>query len=43
MDLRTSIEECTMALNLVLNNKFSEALDLLKPWYTTDFSEQKHT
>lgn len=32
MDLRTSIEECTMALNLVLNNKFSEALDLLKPW-----------
>lgn len=36
MDLRTSIEECSMALNLVLNNKFSEALDLLKPWYTTD-------
>ncbi|XP_063042670.1 tetratricopeptide repeat protein 39B-like [Engraulis encrasicolus] len=32
MDLQTSIEECTMALNLVLNNKFSEALDLLKPW-----------
>ncbi|KAI2649369.1 Tetratricopeptide repeat protein 39B [Labeo rohita] len=32
MDLRTSIEECTMALNLVLNNKFSEALDLLRPW-----------
>uniref|UniRef100_A0AAY3ZYM4 Tetratricopeptide repeat protein 39B n=1 Tax=Denticeps clupeoides TaxID=299321 RepID=A0AAY3ZYM4_9TELE len=28
----TSIEECSMALNLVLNNKFSEALDLLKPW-----------
>ncbi|XP_028836032.1 tetratricopeptide repeat protein 39B [Denticeps clupeoides] len=32
MDLKTSIEECSMALNLVLNNKFSEALDLLKPW-----------
>ncbi|XP_073678889.1 tetratricopeptide repeat protein 39B-like [Garra rufa] len=32
MDLRTSIEECNMALNLVLNNKFSEALDLLRPW-----------
>ncbi|XP_031440474.1 tetratricopeptide repeat protein 39B isoform X1 [Clupea harengus] len=32
MDLQTSIEECGMALNLVLNNKFSEALDLLKPW-----------
>uniref|UniRef100_A0A3B1K8Z9 Tetratricopeptide repeat domain 39B n=1 Tax=Astyanax mexicanus TaxID=7994 RepID=A0A3B1K8Z9_ASTMX len=32
MDLQTSIEECSMALNLVLNNKFSEALDLLKPW-----------
>ncbi|KAJ8262194.1 hypothetical protein GJAV_G00163570 [Gymnothorax javanicus] len=32
MDLKTSIEECSMGLNLVLNNKFSEALDLLKPW-----------
>ncbi|KAG5260636.1 hypothetical protein AALO_G00294740 [Alosa alosa] len=32
MDLQTSIEECSMALNLVLNNKFSEALDLLRPW-----------
>uniref|UniRef100_A0A673GPD5 Tetratricopeptide repeat protein 39B n=1 Tax=Sinocyclocheilus rhinocerous TaxID=307959 RepID=A0A673GPD5_9TELE len=32
MDLRASIEECSMALNLVLNNKFSEALDLLRPW-----------
>uniref|UniRef100_A0AAZ3P258 Tetratricopeptide repeat protein 39B n=1 Tax=Oncorhynchus tshawytscha TaxID=74940 RepID=A0AAZ3P258_ONCTS len=31
--LSTSIEECSMALNLVLNNKFSEALDLLKPWW----------
>uniref|UniRef100_A0A4W4EQI1 Uncharacterized protein n=1 Tax=Electrophorus electricus TaxID=8005 RepID=A0A4W4EQI1_ELEEL len=32
MDLLTSIEECNIALNLLLNNKFSEALDLLKPW-----------
>uniref|UniRef100_A0A671SHG1 Tetratricopeptide repeat protein 39B n=1 Tax=Sinocyclocheilus anshuiensis TaxID=1608454 RepID=A0A671SHG1_9TELE len=32
MDLRASIEECSMALNLALNNKFSEALDLLRPW-----------
>ncbi|XP_048826477.1 LOW QUALITY PROTEIN: tetratricopeptide repeat protein 39B [Brienomyrus brachyistius] len=32
MDLKTSLEECAIALNLVLNNKFSEALDLLKPW-----------
>lgn len=32
MDLHTSIQEVTVALNLVLNNKFSEALDLLKPW-----------
>ncbi|KAA0706484.1 Tetratricopeptide repeat protein 39B [Triplophysa tibetana] len=32
MDLRSSIDECAMALNLFLNNKFSEALDLLKPW-----------
>lgn len=32
MDLEDSIGECTMALHLVLNNKFSEALDLLKPW-----------
>ncbi|XP_057175691.1 tetratricopeptide repeat protein 39B [Triplophysa rosa] len=32
MDLRSSIDECAMALNLFLNNKFSEAMDLLKPW-----------
>ncbi|KAL4618182.1 tetratricopeptide repeat protein 39B-like [Arapaima gigas] len=32
MDLKTSLDECSMALNLVLNNRFSEALDLLKPW-----------
>uniref|UniRef100_A0A7M4FR22 Tetratricopeptide repeat protein 39B n=1 Tax=Crocodylus porosus TaxID=8502 RepID=A0A7M4FR22_CROPO len=27
-----SLEECAMALNLFLNNKFSEALELLRPW-----------
>ncbi|KAK7910034.1 hypothetical protein WMY93_014718 [Mugilogobius chulae] len=32
MDLRTAIQETQCALNLVLNNRFSEALDLLKPW-----------
>ncbi|XP_047663471.1 tetratricopeptide repeat protein 39B isoform X2 [Tachysurus fulvidraco] len=33
MDLPSSIEECTLALNLLLNNKFTEALDVLRPWY----------
>ncbi|XP_061565821.1 tetratricopeptide repeat protein 39B [Cololabis saira] len=33
MDLHTSIQETQAALNLVLNNKFSQALDLLKPWW----------
>ncbi|KAM9329016.1 tetratricopeptide repeat protein 39B [Gastrophryne carolinensis] len=32
MDLRCALEECTLALNLFLNNKFSEALELLRPW-----------
>ncbi|KAG8455132.1 hypothetical protein GDO86_001370, partial [Hymenochirus boettgeri] len=32
MDLRCALEECTMALNLFLNNKFAEALDILRPW-----------
>ncbi|MEE6459104.1 hypothetical protein FKM82_000538 [Ascaphus truei] len=32
MDLKCALEECTMALNLFLNNKFSEALELLHPW-----------
>ncbi|XP_063770143.1 tetratricopeptide repeat protein 39B isoform X3 [Pseudophryne corroboree] len=32
MDLRCSLKECTLALNLFLNNKFSEALELLRPW-----------
>ncbi|XP_056883989.1 tetratricopeptide repeat protein 39B isoform X1 [Takifugu flavidus] len=33
MDLQTAIQETQCALNLVLNNKFSEALKLLKPWW----------
>uniref|UniRef100_G3N5A2 Tetratricopeptide repeat domain 39B n=2 Tax=Gasterosteus aculeatus TaxID=69293 RepID=G3N5A2_GASAC len=33
MDLHTAIQETQCALNLVLNDKFSEALDLLKPWW----------
>ncbi|CAN9509385.1 unnamed protein product [Ophioblennius macclurei] len=33
MDLHTAIQETQCALNLVLNNKFSEALDLLRPWW----------
>ncbi|XP_068090934.1 tetratricopeptide repeat protein 39B isoform X2 [Hyperolius riggenbachi] len=32
MDLHSALEECTLALNLFLNNKFSEALELLRPW-----------
>lgn len=36
MDLETAIQETQCALNLVLNNKFSQALDLLKPWYSID-------
>uniref|UniRef100_A0A7N8YMW9 Tetratricopeptide repeat protein 39B n=1 Tax=Mastacembelus armatus TaxID=205130 RepID=A0A7N8YMW9_9TELE len=33
MDLQTAIQETQCALNLVLNNRFSEALDLLRPWW----------
>ncbi|XP_062985313.1 tetratricopeptide repeat protein 39B isoform X2 [Elgaria multicarinata webbii] len=32
MDLACALEESSMALNLFLNNKFSEALELLRPW-----------
>ncbi|EMP34065.1 Tetratricopeptide repeat protein 39B [Chelonia mydas] len=32
MDLKCALEECSMALNLFLNNKFSEALELLRQW-----------
>ncbi|KAM9717941.1 tetratricopeptide repeat protein 39B isoform 3-T3 [Menidia menidia] len=33
MDLQTAIQETQVALNLVLNNRFSQALDLLRPWW----------
>lgn len=33
MDLKVALNESFMALNLFLNNKFLEALDLLRPWY----------
>uniref|UniRef100_A0AAR2K3E2 Tetratricopeptide repeat protein 39B n=1 Tax=Pygocentrus nattereri TaxID=42514 RepID=A0AAR2K3E2_PYGNA len=32
MDLKTALNECSVALSLFLNNKFSEALDVLRPW-----------
>ncbi|XP_071500422.1 tetratricopeptide repeat protein 39B-like [Diadema antillarum] len=32
MDLATAIEETTVALNLFLNNKFSEARAIFEPW-----------
>ncbi|XP_070772951.1 tetratricopeptide repeat protein 39B-like [Enoplosus armatus] len=32
MDLETALKECATALNLFLNNRFSDALALLKPW-----------
>ncbi|XP_071373390.1 tetratricopeptide repeat protein 39B-like isoform X2 [Centroberyx affinis] len=32
MDLETALKECSSALDLFLNNRFSDALDLLKPW-----------
>ncbi|XP_074642894.1 tetratricopeptide repeat protein 39A-like isoform X2 [Tubulanus polymorphus] len=32
MDLGSSIEETTVALNLFLNNKFTQAKDIMKPW-----------
>uniref|UniRef100_A0A8C2ZAU9 Tetratricopeptide repeat protein 39B n=1 Tax=Cyclopterus lumpus TaxID=8103 RepID=A0A8C2ZAU9_CYCLU len=32
MDLEAALKECSTALNLFLNNKFSDALALLKPW-----------
>lgn len=34
MDLKVALNESFTALNLFLNNKFLEALDLLRPWYT---------
>ncbi|XP_054977994.1 tetratricopeptide repeat protein 39B-like [Sorex araneus] len=32
MSLRSSLEECTTGLYLFLNNRFSEALNLISPW-----------
>nr|KAF6488197.1 tetratricopeptide repeat domain 39B [Rousettus aegyptiacus] len=32
MDLESGLEECAVALNLFLNNKFTDALELLQPW-----------
>ncbi|XP_039219606.1 tetratricopeptide repeat protein 39B isoform X1 [Crotalus tigris] len=32
MDIKCALEECSMAINLFLNNKFSESLELLRPW-----------
>eukprot|EP00057_Strongylocentrotus_purpuratus_P007116 XP_011661590.1 PREDICTED: tetratricopeptide repeat protein 39B [Strongylocentrotus purpuratus] len=34
MDLATAIEETTVALNLFLNNRFSEARAIFEPWST---------
>ncbi|KAM9857002.1 tetratricopeptide repeat protein 39B-like [Aulostomus maculatus] len=34
MDLETALKECNVALNLFLNNRFADALGLLKPWKT---------
>ncbi|XP_059745382.1 tetratricopeptide repeat protein 39B isoform X1 [Bos taurus] len=32
VDLRSGLEECAIALNLFLSNKFTDALELLRPW-----------
>lgn len=32
MDLETALQECSSALDLFLNNRFSDALALLEPW-----------
>uniref|UniRef100_A0A8D0WHY3 Tetratricopeptide repeat protein 39B n=1 Tax=Sus scrofa TaxID=9823 RepID=A0A8D0WHY3_PIG len=32
VDLRSCLEECTVALNLFLSNRFTDALELLRPW-----------
>lgn len=33
MDLETALQDSAKALDLFLNNRFSDALDLLRPWY----------
>ncbi|XP_030644139.1 tetratricopeptide repeat protein 39B-like [Chanos chanos] len=32
IDLRTALKDCSTSLYLFLNNRFSEALDILSPW-----------
>uniref|UniRef100_H0V466 Tetratricopeptide repeat protein 39B n=1 Tax=Cavia porcellus TaxID=10141 RepID=H0V466_CAVPO len=32
VDLKSGLEECAMALNLFLSNRFTDALELLRPW-----------
>uniref|UniRef100_A0A8C7BTY0 Tetratricopeptide repeat protein 39B n=3 Tax=Neovison vison TaxID=452646 RepID=A0A8C7BTY0_NEOVI len=32
VDLKCGLEECEVALNLFLSNKFTDALELLRPW-----------
>nr|XP_020032137.1 tetratricopeptide repeat protein 39B isoform X2 [Castor canadensis] len=32
VDLRSGLQECAVALNLFLSNKFTDALELLRPW-----------
>ncbi|KAM5300381.1 tetratricopeptide repeat protein 39B isoform 2-T2 [Ctenodactylus gundi] len=32
VDLKSGLEECAVALSLFLNNKFTDALELLRPW-----------
>uniref|UniRef100_A0A8C8WUY1 Tetratricopeptide repeat protein 39B n=1 Tax=Panthera leo TaxID=9689 RepID=A0A8C8WUY1_PANLE len=32
VDLKCGLEECSVALNLFLSNKFTDALELLRPW-----------
>lgn len=39
MDLKVALNESFMALNLFLNNKFLEALDILRPWYVDTMQE----
>uniref|UniRef100_A0A673ZUS1 Tetratricopeptide repeat protein 39B n=1 Tax=Salmo trutta TaxID=8032 RepID=A0A673ZUS1_SALTR len=34
MDLETALQDSAKALDLFLNNRFSDALDLLRPWYS---------
>ncbi|KAM6182548.1 tetratricopeptide repeat protein 39B isoform 1-T1 [Erethizon dorsatum] len=32
VDLKSGLEECAVALNLFLSNRFTDALELLRPW-----------